>query len=286
MPHSTKHRPEGSEHMPDQTYLMENDEEILRLKLKTDEKTVRQQATWAGIKEGMRVADIGCGAGITTSFLHKLTGDRGEAVGIDMSRERIEYAKNNYGAPKIKFVQRDITQSLSDLGLFDFIWVRFFLEYHRTKSFDIVKSLTHVLKPGGIICLIDLDYNCLNHFGLSDRLKQSMLGIMSLLEKHANFDPYAGIKLYSFLYDLNYTDIEVSLAPHHLIYGELNQVDAFNWIKKIEIAGKNSGYKFEEYEGGYEEFFEEFKNFFSDPRRFTYTPIISCRGVKRSGCST
>ncbi|MFH2067594.1 MAG: class I SAM-dependent methyltransferase [Pseudomonadota bacterium] len=272
--------------MPDQTYLMENDEEILRLKLKTDEKTVRQQATWAGIKEGMRVADIGCGAGITTSFLHRLTGDRGEAVGIDMSRERIEYAKNNYGAPKIKFVQRDITQSLSDLGLFDFIWVRFFLEYHRTKSFDIVKSLTHILKPGGIICLIDLDYNCLNHFGLSDRLKQSMLGIMSLLEKHADFDPYAGIKLYSFLYDLNYMDIEVSLAPHHLIYGELNQVDAFNWIKKIEIAGKNSGYKFEEYKGGYEEFFEEFKNFFSDPRRFTYTPIISCRGIKRSGCST
>jgi ubiquinone/menaquinone biosynthesis C-methylase UbiE len=269
--------------MPDQKYLMENDEEITRLILKTDEKTVRQQATWAGIKKGMRVADVGCGAGVTTAFLHKLAGEEGEAVGIDMSKERIEYAKNNYGNHKTRFVQRDITQSLSDLGLFDFIWVRFFLEYHRSKSFDIVKNLTGILKTGGIICLIDLDYNCLNHFGLSDRLKQSMLGIMSLLEKHADFDPYAGIKLYSFLYDLNYSDIEVNLAPHHLIYGELNQVDAFNWIKKIEIAGKNSGYKFEEYERGYEEFLEEFKNFFSDPRRFTYTPIISCRGIKRSG---
>jgi ubiquinone/menaquinone biosynthesis C-methylase UbiE len=269
--------------MPNKKYLMENDEEILRLKLKTDEKTVKQQATWAGIQEGMRVADIGCGAGVTTFFLHNLIGDKGETVGIDMSQERIEYARNNYGSPKIKFVQRNITQPMDDLGLFDFIWVRFFLEYHRIKSFDIVKSLTDILKPGGIICLIDLDYNCLNHFGLSDRLKQTLLGVMSLLEKHADFDPYAGIKLYSFLYDLNYSDIEVNLAPHHLIYGELSQMDAFNWIKKIETAGKNSGYKFEEYKGGYSEFFEEFKNFFSDPRRFTYTPIISCRGIKRSG---
>jgi len=218
--------------MSDQKYLMENDEEITRLILKTDEKTVIQQATWAGIQKGMRVADIGCGAGVTTSFLHKLVGEEGEAVGVDMSKERMEYAKKTYGSPKTKFVQRNITHSLSDLGLFDFIWVRFFLEYHRTKSFDIVKNLTDILKPGGIICLIDLDYNCLNHFGLSDRLKQSMLGIMSLLEKNADFDPYAGIKLYSFLYDLNYTDIEVNLAPHHLIYGELTQVDAFNWIKK------------------------------------------------------
>ncbi|MBW2100511.1 MAG: methyltransferase type 11, partial [Deltaproteobacteria bacterium] len=42
----------------------------------------------------------------------------------------------------------------------------------------------------------------------------------------------------------------------------------------------NSGHRFDEYEGGYEEFFEEFKRFFADPRRFTYTPVISCRGCK------
>jgi hypothetical protein len=103
------------------------------------------------------------------------------------------------------------------------------------------------------------------------------------LEEHADFDPYAGIKLYSFLYDLDYKDIEVNLAPHHLIYGELNQVDEFNWVQKVEIAVRNSGYTFNEYQGGYEEFTEEFKSFFSDPRRFTYTPIISCRGVKPNG---
>jgi hypothetical protein len=104
--------------------------------------------------------------------------------------------------------------------------------------------------------------------------------MIKALEKNADFDPYVGIKLYSFLYDLGYQDIDVHLSPHHLIFGKAREIDTFNWTKKVEVAVKNSGYQFKEYEGGYEEFFEEFKQFFSDPRRFTYTPIISCRGCK------
>ena len=50
--------------------------------------------------------------------------------------------------------------------------------------------------------------------------------------------------------------------------------------ERVKASIKNSGYQFREYEGGYEEFFEEFKRFFNEPRRFTYTPLISCRGYK------
>ncbi|MGB5748399.1 MAG: methyltransferase type 11, partial [Desulfobacterales bacterium] len=53
-------------------YLMEGDEEALRLDVKTDAKTAEKQALWAGIKPGMRIADIGCGAGKTTFHLNRL----------------------------------------------------------------------------------------------------------------------------------------------------------------------------------------------------------------------
>lgn len=263
-------------------YLMENEEEALRLEMKTVDSLTEQQAKWAGLKPGMRVADIGCGTGKTTAYLHQMVQPCGEAVGVDASQERNEYAKKKYGNLGVQFSCQDVFSPLEGLGEFDFIWVRFFLEYHRSKSFDIVKNLTNILKPGGIICLIDLDYNCLNHYGLSERLKKALAGVVELLEKNADFDPYIGIKLYSYLYDLNYKNIDVYLTSHHLIYGELSETDDFNFTTKIEVAGKNSGYPFEEYDGGYEEFFEEFKNFFKDPRRFTYTPVISCRGVKPS----
>jgi len=49
-------------------YLMESDEEALRLDIKTVPALVEAQARWAGIEPGMRVADLGCGAGKTTSI--------------------------------------------------------------------------------------------------------------------------------------------------------------------------------------------------------------------------
>jgi len=44
-------------------YLMEDDREAARLDLKTDPAVVENQAVWAGIEPGMRVADCGCGPG-------------------------------------------------------------------------------------------------------------------------------------------------------------------------------------------------------------------------------
>jgi len=261
-------------------YLMENEEEAYRLDIKTDSKVVKKQALWAGVKPGMHVVDICCGSGKTTFMLHKLVQPGGIAVGLDGSEKRIEYAKEHYGVKGIRFECRDIRKPLGDLGMFDFVWVRFLLEYYLSSSFDIVKNVSKILKPGGILCLIDLDCNSLNHFGLSPRLERTLFAIMKYVEERNNFDPYVGRKLYSFLYDLGYRDINMDVAAHHLIFGELKDIDAFNWMKKFEVISKKINFNYEEYEGGYEEFLGEFNRFFVNPRRFTYTPVILCRGRK------
>jgi ubiquinone/menaquinone biosynthesis C-methylase UbiE len=263
-------------------YLMENDQESLRIEIKSDSEIIRRQALWAGLRPGMRIADNGCGSGKSTFVLNRLVQPGGQAVGIDFSETRIAYAMQNYTARGIKFVCSNIQNLPEDIGKFDFIWLRFFLEYYRSTSFEIVKKLSSFLKPGGIFCLIDLDHNCMNHFNAPEPLEKTLSGIMKLLESSKDFDPYAGRKLYSYLYDLNYEDINIDLSAHHLIYGDLNKTDEFNWITKLKVAVKNSGYDFSEYEGGFDGFFAEFTRFFSDPRRFTYTPLILCRGRKSS----
>jgi len=225
--------------MPEHIYLMESDEEALRLDLKTDAKVLKKQARWAGIKPGMRVADIGCGSGKTTFLLHQMIQPGGQTVGIDSSEKRLTYAKEHYSGTDIQYVCKDILEPLDDIGLFDFIWIRFLLEYFRSKSFDIVKNVSHILKPGGTLCLIDLDCNSLRFYGLDESIQNAVAAILSELEKNFDFDPYAGIKLYAYLYDLKFEDINV-----------------------------------------FEAFFEAFKQSFADPRRFTYTPMICCRGKK------
>jgi len=261
-------------------YLMEDDQEAVRLDRKTDGATVEKQALWAGIKPGMRVADLGCGSGKTTFHLNKLIQPGGRAVGIDIAEQRIDYARKHYSDENIEYLAADIRKPLDDLGQFDFIYVRFVLEYYLNGSFDIVKNITQNLKPGGILCLIDLDCNCLRHFGFPDRLNRATIGVMDWLEKRSNFDPYVGIKLYSFLYDLGYSEIDVSMSAHNMFFGQLKENEKLFSMQKAEIGGRNSGYPFEEYGGNFDEFLEEVKIFFNDERVFYYTPLIACRGCR------
>jgi len=261
-------------------YLMENDNEAHRLEVKTDTRRIAAQVRWAGLEPGMRVADVGCGPGKITALLHRMTSPGGTIVGIDQSSDRIQHAKTYYGTSGISFQCKDITEPLDDLGTFDFVFIRFVLEYYRSRAFEIVSNLKRIVKPGGILCLVDLDHNCLNQYGIPSRLKNAVNAIMAKLERDADFDPHMGIKLYAMLYDLDFQSIDVRIEAHHLIFGELDSVQDYDWTRKVEVAAQNCGYEFMEYENGYEGFYNEFKSSFADPRRFIYTPIICCRGVR------
>ncbi|EFK10178.1 methyltransferase domain protein [delta proteobacterium NaphS2] len=266
------------------SYLMENDEEAFRLDIKTDPEAVREQARWCGLSPGMRVLDAGCGPGRVTSVLHEVTQPNGSILGVDYSTARIEYAIKNFGTGKtgIDFRIHDLRNPLKDVGLFDLIWVRFVLEYNRTEAVKIVHNLSDCLKPDGCLCLLDLDYNCLSHYELPQKMEKILLQAMSVAELANNFDPYVGRKLYSYLYDLGYKNIRMDMKAHHLIYGKVKEPDLFNWTKKMEVGSQRASNIFEGYPGGQKKFFADFTKFFNDPRRFTYTPLILCKGLKPS----
>jgi SAM-dependent methyltransferase len=263
------------------SYLMENLEEAIRLEIKTDPEEVRKQALWCGLKPGLRVLDAGCGTGKITSILREMIQPGGSIVGVDYSEERLHFAKQHYGRRSgIDFQIYDLRDPLDGLGLFDLIWVRFVLEFYRLEGPDIVRNLTACLKPGGYLCLLDLDNNCLNHYELPPKIENILFKVMNSLEQEHNFDPYSGRKLYSYLYDLGFENIQVHLIGHHLIYGKIRDGDIFNWIKKMEIVCSKLGELFKNYPGGQDAFFADCTKFFLDQRRFTYTPLILCRGMK------
>ena len=261
-------------------YLMEDSREIERLELKTDPEAVLDEARWAGLSSGMRVADVGCGPGLTSSLLLEAAQPGGQVVGVDFSAERIQHARSRYLKEGLSFQQLDFFDDLSSLGTFDFVWARFVLEFHRSRTVELVGNLSRMVRPGGILCLIDLDNNCLNHAGLPERVNQTIQEVVWGLEQNADFDPYAGRRLYGHLLDLSYREIRLRMSSHHLIYGELSEAERFNWERKVLVAARRSGCDFHRYPGGFEEFSREFTEAFKNPRRFTYTPLISCCGRK------
>ena len=65
----------------------------------------------AGIDAGMRVLDLGCGAGDVTMLAAELVGSAGSVVGIDRSQEVLNVAKaraRETGLRQISFVQSSI----------------------------------------------------------------------------------------------------------------------------------------------------------------------------------
>jgi SAM-dependent methyltransferase len=207
----------------------------------------------------------------------------GSIVGIDFSEERISHAKEHYGGKNgIEFCRQDLRESLEALGQFDIIWIRFVLEYYRDGAIDIVKNMINCLKPGGQLCLLDLDYNCLNHYDLPEPMASILPKIMSAVDEQYNFDTFAGRKLYSFLYDSGFENIDMELMAHNLIYGEIKDKDKFNLTKKIEAAVKKVGSLLKSYPGGYDQFCSDFMKYLIDPRRFTYTPLLLCKGTRPS----
>jgi 2-polyprenyl-3-methyl-5-hydroxy-6-metoxy-1,4-benzoquinol methylase len=262
-------------------YLMEDSEEALRLDVKTDPDAVRKQAELCGIGPGARVLDGGCGSGKTTSVIHEMVQPGGSVVGIDFAEDRIKYAGQHYGNKDgIEFRLMDIRQPLDELGRFDFIWIRFVLEYYLDGSLDIIKNVTESLKPDGTLCLLDLDYNCLTHYPMPKAMEVILQKLVKKMMHTYNFDYYVGRKLYTYLYDLGFRDIKLGLIPHHLIYGELKSSDDYNWIKKVQMVSVKAKDIFKEYPGGYGAFFKDFTELSHNPRRFTYTPLILCTGKK------
>lgn len=261
-------------------YLMEDPQEIERLERKTDPEALLTQARWAGLAAGMRVADVGCGPGLTSHIIADAVQPNGQVVGIDFSAERIQYARNRYQQEGLLFQQEDFFGNLTSLGSFDFVWVRFVFEFHRSRATELIENLNSLVRPGGVLCLVDLDHNCLSHSGLPDRVNETIQDVVRGLEVKADFDPYAGRRLYGHLFDLDYQDIRLNMTSHHLIFGELDEVERYNWERKMMVAARRSGCAFARYPGGFDEFCSEFTASFQDPRRFTYTPLISCCGRK------
>ena len=117
---------------------------------------VAQYAAVLGGRRFNRIADIGCGLGITTDALARHY-RQAEVLGLEVSQDAIEFARIHFNGPK--FVRMAISPSEPLPGLFDLILCQEFYPFTRTPDRDVHRSyieyfLAH-LQLGGVL-LIEL----------------------------------------------------------------------------------------------------------------------------------
>ena len=122
-------------------------------------ESTRRLCERAGITQGMRVLEIGSGAGDVALTLAELVGPTGQVMGVDINATILDTARQratHAGVRNVEFIAGD-ARRLAFAEQFDAIVGRFVLMYMADPQNAFAKLMTH-LKPGGIAAFQEPEY--------------------------------------------------------------------------------------------------------------------------------
>ena len=107
----------------------------------------------AGLKEGQRVLEVGCGPGFFTVPAAKVVGERGSVCALDVSPEaiaRVQQKIEKAGVTNVETILADAAHTGLPDASFDLIFVFGFV--HNTRQMgSILPELHRLLKPAGTL---------------------------------------------------------------------------------------------------------------------------------------
>jgi len=79
-------------------------------------------------KKGEKILDLCLGTGRAASWMAQAVGEKGEVIGMDISKNMVEVARKRYGGlENVVFIQKDVTESWVYQNYFDGIFTSFAL---------------------------------------------------------------------------------------------------------------------------------------------------------------
>lgn len=119
-----------------------------------------EQRIWisAGLTSDMQVLDLGCGTGKISRGLGRFV-TSGRVLGIDRSPTMISAAQASpelQEIPNVRFQVGDSEKLDLPSASFNFVYARLLFQHLRDPQLTLAE-IQRVLKPGGIVCLVDVD---------------------------------------------------------------------------------------------------------------------------------
>lgn len=200
-----------------------------RLELLNDiyEASTKRFLIDSGLKNGMHVADIGCGPGHLLIWFAQQVGPKGLVTAIDISSEQLALAKQkakNAGISNIEFYECDVHNLPSLNKEFDLVYSKFLL-MHLPDYYNSLKTILSVVKKGGYIICEELENTTWGSIPFSPYIKQRNELLLRLgAYKKLNYN--MAFELPVLLHKLNCNNINISLdqpvfKKHQRLYHKL-----------------------------------------------------------------
>ena len=140
--------------------LGHSESELDRLSAQAEifEPATREVLLAAGLKPGMRVLDVGCGAGDVAFLASEIVGPAGQVVAVDRAPEALARASHRAGGRRLEnilFEQGDPAEMEFQCD-FDAVIGRLVLMYYAEPT-DAVRKLAGKLRSGGVLLFQELD---------------------------------------------------------------------------------------------------------------------------------
>ena len=163
------------------------------------------------LMHGMNVLDMGCGPGLTSLILADLV-KPGRVTGADANPLLLQRAKENRdrnAVANVEFVEQNVYHLQLSNNFYDFAYARLLFQ-HLAQPVTAMRSILPTLKPGGKLCIADVDDQFLALYPGNERFDQICEKAKACQAKGGG-DRLVGRKLVSYLEEAGFENIRIRM---------------------------------------------------------------------------
>jgi SAM-dependent methyltransferase len=179
--------------------------------------TTLQLLKTAGVSEGMKCLDVGCGGGYVTRLMAALVGPRGKVVGLDADDAILALAQEDAESEhlhNVEFRHRDAAICLEEEE-HDLVYARFLLT-HLSEPERCLNAMVRACRLKGLMVIEDIDFNgsfCYPYCAAYERYTE----LYQQVVHRRGGDPNIGPKLPGMLRKAGVEGVQVNVVqPTHL----------------------------------------------------------------------
>jgi SAM-dependent methyltransferase len=178
----------------------------------------------AGVREGMRVLDLGCGGGDVTLAIAQVVGTQGKVVGIDVDDVKLGLARKDAADAGIEHVEYRIGDATDFAGRdeYDVIYARLLLT-HLADPTSTLARMVAATRPGGTVIVEDLDHSAVYSYPAVPVLA-TYVELYNKVARRRGGDPDIGPRVLGMFRTAGLVDLQIRTAQPVFVDGPAKRI--------------------------------------------------------------